>query len=577
MTSAAVPPGLGQPPDRRAGTGAAGGARRPIVLSVDDDPQVLRAAARDLRGHLGSDYRVLSAGSGTEALEVLRGLDERGEEPALLLADQRMPGMTGVEFLREARTLFPSARRVLLTAYADTQAAISAINEARLDHYLLKPWDPPEDRLFPTVSDLLADWVSERRPGFEGVRVVGARYTRSSHALREFLTRQQVPFRFLDAGEPAGAELLAGSGQSTTPVVLVPGQALLVRPSAAMVAAALGLSTEASGQHYDLVVAGAGPAGLAAAVYGGSEGLSTLLIDREALGGQAGTSSRIENYLGFPQGVSGAELARRARDQVLKFGVEVLSTQEVVRLDVSGPARVVHLSDGRSVTCSVLLLATGVSYNRLEVSGAEPFEGQGLYYGAAMTEAESSAGEAVYIVGGANSAGQAAMYFSQQAASVTLLVRGDSLEKGMSAYLIDEIRNVPNIDVRTRTRITALLGKDRLECLTLHDDATGREQSVPADAVFTFIGARPHTDWLDGAVARDGDGFILAGPDLPADPATGRPVGWELDRDPYLLETSVPGVFVAGDARHRSIKRVTTGVGDGAMAVQFMHRYLGTL
>jgi thioredoxin reductase (NADPH) len=551
--------------------------RRPVVLTVDDDPQVLRAVARDLRGCFGSDYRVLSAGSGSEAMEILTRLEERGEEPALLLADQRMPEMTGVEFLRKARMIFPSARRVLLTAYADTEAAISAINEARLDHYLLKPWDPPEERLFPTVTDLLADWTSERRPGFDGIRVIGARFARSSHELREFLTRQQVPFRFLDAGEPDGAQALEDVAQTVTPVVLVPGRAPLVRPDPAQLADALGLVTTATGEHYDLVVIGAGPAGLAAAVYGGSEGLSTLLVERSAMGGQAGTSSRIENYLGFPQGVSGAELARRARDQVLKFGVEVLNPQEVVRLEVCGPARIVHLSDGRSVSCSTLLLATGVSYNRLTTEGADRLEGQGLYYGAAMTEAETCAGADVYIVGGANSAGQAAMYFSQKAASVTLVVRGESLELAMSTYLIEEIGDVPTISVRTRTRITEFHGDDRLEALTLVDDKAGTEETVGAGAVFTFIGARPETSWLDGTIARDDDGFILAGPDIPRDAATGRPHGWDLEREPYLLETSVPGVFVAGDARYRSVKRVTTGVGDGAMAVQFMHRYLGTL
>jgi thioredoxin reductase (NADPH) len=550
--------------------------RRPILLTVDDDPQVLRAVARDLRSQFGSDYRVLAAGSGHEALELLDGLQQRGEEPALLLADQRMPSMTGVEFLRKARAMFPGARRVLLTAYADTQAAISAINEARLDHYLLKPWDPPEERLFPTISDLLSDWRSERRPEFEGVRVVGARFARSSHQLRDFLTRQQVPFQFLDAGEPAGQKALAQAGQEVSPMVLLPGQEPLIAPTLAQFASALGLPTTAAGEHYDLIVIGAGPAGLAAAVYGGSEGLSTLLVERDALGGQAGTSSRIENYLGFPQGVSGAELARRARDQVLKFGVEVLSPQEVVGLEVCGPARVVHLSDGRSVSCSVLLLATGVSYNRLTTPGADQVEGQGLYYGAAMTEADSCAGTDVYIVGGANSAGQAAMYFSQKAASVTLVVRGDSLARAMSTYLIEEIARVPNIRVCTCTQISRFHGDDRLESITLVD-ADGTEETVSAGAVFTFIGARPQTAWLDGTIARDEDGFILAGPDLPRDPETGRPYGWELERDPYLLETSVPGVFVAGDARYRSVKRVTTGVGDGAMAVQFMHRYLGTL
>ncbi len=552
-------------------------ARRPVLLAVDDDPQVLRAVARDLRGQFGGAYRVLSAAGGEEALDLLRALDERGEEPALLLADQRMPGMTGVGFLRAARSVFPSARRVLLTAYADTEAAIAAINEARLDHYLLKPWDPPEQSLFPVVADLLADWASEHRPSFVGVRVVGARYARSSHLLRDFLTRQQVPFRFLDAEEDDGRAALAAQPDGRRlPLVLLPDHDPLEDPTTTELADALGLVTRAATDHYDLVIVGAGPAGLAAAVYGGSEGLSTLLIDRDAPGGQAGTSSRIENYLGFPQGLSGAELARRARDQVSKFHVETLTPQEVTRLEVAGPAKVVHLADGRSVTCSVLLLATGVAYNRLDVPGAEHFEGQGLYYGAALTEVETCAGRDVYVVGGANSAGQAAMFLSQQATSVTLVVRGDSLEHGMSAYLVDELRTVPNVHVRLRSRVSALLGGDSLECVTLADDATGTEQTVPAAAVFTFIGARPSTQWLRGVVELDREGFVLAGPDIGRDPATGRPSGWDLEREPYLLETSVPGVFVAGDVRHRSVKRVTTGVGDGAMAVQFMHRVLGT-
>jgi thioredoxin reductase (NADPH) len=562
-------------PDLVVGTPAAP-HRRPVLLAVDDDPQVLRAVARDLRGQFGKTYRVLSAGGGQEALDLLRELDARGDEPALLLADQRMPGMTGVGFLREARVIFPSARRVLLTAYADTDAAIAAINEARLDHYLLKPWDPPEESLFPVVHDLLADWASEHKPGFIGVRVVGPRYGRASHELRDFLTRQLVPFRFLDVEELDGAALHEANPDVTLPMVLLPDRAPLAGPSTEELAAALGLATRATGEHYDLVIVGAGPAGLAAAVYGGSEGLSTLLVDRDAPGGQAGTSSRIENYLGFPQGVSGAELARRARDQATKFNVEMLTPQEVVRLEVAGPAKVVHMRDGRSVTCSVLLLAMGVAYNRLDVPEAERFEGLGLYYGAALTEADTCAGVDVFIVGGANSAGQAAMFFSTKARSVTLVVRGDSLGKGMSAYLVDEVAAVPNINVRLRSRIVGLEGREQLECVRIRDDVTGEEETLHAGGVFTFIGARPATEWLDGVVVRDTEGFVCAGPDLPRDAETGQVAGWDLDRDPYLLETNVPGVFVAGDVRHRSIKRVTTGVGDGAMAVQFMHRYLGT-
>ncbi|MGZ4793065.1 MAG: FAD-dependent oxidoreductase, partial [Ilumatobacteraceae bacterium] len=500
---------------------------------------------------------------------------ERGEEPALLLADQRMPEMTGVEFLRKARMIFPSARRVLLTAYADTEAAISAINEARLDHYLLKPWDPPEERLFPTVTDLLADWTSERRPGFDGVRVVGTRFARSSHELREFLTRQQVPFRFLDAGEPDGAQALQDVAQTVTPVVLVPGREPLVRPDSAQLAAALGLVTTATGEHYDLVVIGAGPSGLAAAVYGASEGLRTAIIEREAPGGQAAQSARIENYLGFPNGLSGADLSHRAVTQARRLGAEMVLARNVVALEGRGQIHAVRFDDGTEIEARAVLVTTGVSYRLLEAPGLAALTGRGVFYGASAGDAPRTAGDDVYIVGAANSAGQAALNLAKHARRVVMLVRGDSLHKSMSRYLVERIEATPNIDVRLHTEIVSGSGTDNLESLTLVDRWTGVEETVATNWLYAFIGAFPHTDWLGDEIARDSKGFILTGPDVAA--LDGEGPRWPLQRAPFLLESSRPGVFAAGDVRLASMKRVASAVGEGSSAVSLVHLYLETV
>ncbi|MFJ9845913.1 FAD-dependent oxidoreductase [Kitasatospora sp. NPDC101155] len=547
-------------------------AHKPVILAVDDDPQVLRAVRRDLRSAYAEDYRVLSASSAAEALSVLDTLDERSQDPALFLVDQRMPDMTGVDFLLEAVSRFPDAKRVLLTAFAETDAAITAINRVRLDYYLMKPWDPPAERLFPVLDDLLSDWAAAYRPAYRGIRVVGHPVSAGTHLVRDFLTRNGAPFRFLNAEtDPEARLLLAEHPQARLPLVVFPEGVPLHAPGAAELAVRLGLATTASRPHYDTVIVGAGPAGLAAGVYAASEGLSTLLLDADSPGGQAGTSSLIENYLGFPAGLSGGDLARRAVSQAARFGAELLHPVDVVGLQRDDPARILTLADGSEISAETVLVATGVSYNRLEVPGAERFEGEGLYYGAATTESSSCLSHHVHIIGGANSAGQAAIHFSRYAARVTVLVRGDSLEAGMSRYLVDEIRRTPNIEVRLATRVLALDGADRLERITLLDDATGRRTVEPANFVFTFIGARPRTGWLDGVVDCDDHGFVLTGPDLMG---SGKPpASWPPGRDPYLLETNVPGVFAAGDVRANSIKRVASGVGEGAMAVAFIHRY----
>lgn len=539
--------------------------RRPVVLAVDDDPQVLRAVRRDLRRSYSKDYRVITVASAAEALEVLDDLVSRKEEPALLLSDQRMPDTSGVDFLRRSLTLFPDARRVLLTAYADTDAAIAAINEARLDHYLMKPWDPPEERLYPVLDDLLADWQAAHNATWQGIRVIGLRFSAATHEVRDFLTRQIVPFRYTDA--EADPEAAAGL---TLPVVEFPDGTRLAAPSITRLAAYLGLSTVAERRAYDLVIVGAGPSGLAAAVYGASEGLSTVAVDREAPGGQAGTSSRIENYLGFPAGLSGSQLAQRATAQAKRLGAEILAPQEVVGLRLEGPVKIVELADGSEITAQAVVLATGVSYNRLDVPGAAALEGAGLYYGAALTEAQSCEGLVVYVVGGANSAGQGAMYFARYARKVVMLIRGDSIEKNMSQYLIDQIAATSNIEVRTRTQVVGVEGEARLECLRLsHEGTTSIE---PADALFTFIGAAPRTDWLPAEIARDERGFVLTGADLTDERLTA--AGWPDRQPPFLLETSVPGVFATGDVRSGAMRRVASAVGEGAMSVAFTHRYL---
>ncbi len=546
---------------------------KPVILSVDDDPDVLRAIGRDLRQEYGADYRVMRADSGNSALSALKELKLTNEPVALLLVDQRMPGMTGVDFLSEATPLYPDAKRVLLTAYADTEVAIRAINEVKTHYYLLKPWDPPEQHLYPVLTDLLDEWSAGYRPVFEGIRVIGHRWSRPSHDITNFLARNQVPYEWLDIEDRDTVGALLESADvdgGTLPVVIFPDGASLEAPSTQQVAEKSGLRTQAGNPFYDLIVVGAGPAGLAAGVYGGSEGLSTLVIERQAPGGQAGESSRIENYLGFPSGLSGADLARRAVAQVQRFGVEMLSTQEVTGIRTKEHYRGVMLGDGTALDCHALVIATGVSYRKLEVPGVETLTGAGVYYGAAMTEGDGVKGEDVYIVGGANSAGQAAMYFSQFAKNVYILVRESSIEKGMSAYLVDQIRATNGITVMTETHVAEAHGEGRLEGLTLRR-ASGGTEKVPAKALFIFIGAVPRTDWVGDALARDSSGFIMSGFDMSG---KNRPDDWSLERDPFPLETSLPGVFVAGDVRHSSIKRVASAVGEGAMAVSFVHRYL---
>jgi thioredoxin reductase (NADPH) len=623
---------------------------KPILFTIDDDPDVLRALERDLRQQYAERFRVMRASSGASALGALHQLRDRQSAVALLLVDQRMPQMSGVELLEKALPLFPAAKRVLLTAYADTDAAIRAINSAHIDHYLLKPWDPPADRLYPVLDDLLDEWLASYKPPFEGVRVVGHRWSPKSFEVRDFLARHGVPYRWMDvesdaearrlaavaaregnggAGPGAGgaapadgaAEMVAGAaagaasvgetaagstGESGVagagaagaaaaapagaapadgsqawspvgrlPVVFFGDGGFLIEPSRAELAERIGLRTRAESRFYDLVIVGAGPAGLAAAVYGASEGLRTLMVERDAPGGQAGTSSRIENYLGFPSGLSGAELARRAVAQAQRFGVEILTPQEATGLRREDPYRIVTLSDGSEVSCHALVVATGVSYRKLPVPGIERLTDAGVYYGAAMTEAMSCKGEDVYLVGGANSAGQAAMYFSRYARRVVILVRGSSLARSMSSYLVDQIAKTPNVEVRFNAQVAGVHGGETLESIDLADARGGAVETVPARSLFIFIGAEPRTAWLEGMVERDAHGFLLAGSDLVRDGKP--PAGWNVDRQPYLLETSVPGVFVAGDVRRGSVKRVASGVGEGSITVSFVHQHLANL
>ncbi len=549
---------------------------KPVIFAVDDEPSVLAAVARDLRRRYGADYRVMRASSGREALDELRAVKLRNEVVALLVADQRMPGMTGVELLREAIPLFPDAKRVLLTAYADTDAAIRAINEVRLDHYLMKPWHPPEENLYPVLDDLLDDWRAGFQPAFEGVRVIGHRWSAEGHSIRDFLARNLIPYRWLDIesdAEAAEFRRLAGASDAPLPVVILPDGTAVLRPTIAGLADCLGLHTRAESETYDLVVVGAGPAGLAAAVYGASEGLRTLLVEREAPGGQAGTSSSIENYLGFPVGLSGGDLARRAVAQARRFGAEILAPMEATRLDTRNGYHVVTLSNGSTVAAQALLVATGVSYRLLDVPGADRLAGAGLFYGAAITEALGVKDQDVFVVGGGNSAGQAALYLGRYARSVTILVRGRSLADSMSQYLIERIGEAENVRLRTLASVGELHGEQSLEAVSILDADTGKVERMPARAVFVFIGAVPRTEWLNGGVQVDAQGYVLSGPDLERE-AGKRPRGWLADRDPFWLETSIPGVFVAGDLRHRSTKRIASAVGEGAMAVQFVHQHL---
>jgi len=546
---------------------------RPILLAIDDDVSVLEAVVQDLRRHYGATYRVMRAASGKAALDTLAQLKTRDEPVALLLSDQRMPGMTGVEFLEQARDLYPEARRVLLTAYADTEAAIRAINTARIHYYLNKPWDPPEEKLYPVLTDLLEDWKAGYQPPFEGVRVIGHRWSLKDHNVRDFLSRNHVPYRWLDvAGSEDALKLLKERAldPDQLPVVLFGDGRWLVDPEVENLAARVGLSTQAAQEFYDIVVVGAGPAGLAAGVYGASEGLRTLVIEPEAPGGQAGSTSRIENYLGFPSGITGSDLGRRAHVQASRFGAEFL-TQRATGLRIDGQYRFVQLADGREVSSHVVLLAPGVQYRKLDVSGAERLAGRGIYYGAALVEAVACKGEEVFMVGGANSAGQAALHFAKFACKVTMLVRGAGLSATMSKYLIDEIERTSNIVLEPKTQVLEAIGEERLEGLRLLGPQG--ESVVPATSLFVFIGAAPGTSWLPPSILRDEKGFVLAGPDLRIEGKL--PEGWREPREPFLLESSVPGVFVAGDVRHGSIKRVASAVGEGSIAVQFAHQYLG--
>jgi thioredoxin reductase (NADPH) len=550
---------------------AADEPNRPAILAVDDEPTVLAAVARDLRRGFGEHYRILRAGSGPEALELLEELRRRGDQLALTIADQRMPGMEGTELLTKARAIYPDAKRVLLTAYADTQAAIAAINEVALDYYLLKPWDPPEEQLFPVVADLLGAWDAGAALLSGGVRVIGHRFSKESHLLRDFLARNRVPGRWLDVerdGEARELLLIADVPEERLPVVLLEDGSVLEQPTVLELAERLGVAGRPASDHYDLVIVGGGPAGLAAAVYGASEGLRTVMVESEAPGGQAGQSSRIENYLGFPAGLSGADLARRATSQARRLGAELLTISDAKALRVEGAGRIVELTSGVELSANTVLVASGVSYRRLPAAGFDDFTGAGIYYGGAMTEARSCSDQHVVVIGGANSAGQAAVYFSGYARKVTMVVRADSLAKSMSHYLIEQINMIGNVEVLNCTEVVAALGEAaRLTALRLRNADDGSEREVGVDACFVFIGALPRTEWLADVVARDARGFVLAGSDVPKQ-------GWPLPREPHPLETSVPGVFVAGDVRSRSIKRVASAVGEGSMAVSLIHEYL---
>jgi thioredoxin reductase (NADPH) len=548
---------------------------KPVLLTVDDDAEVLRAVERDLRREYGNRFRVMRANSGESALDTLRQLKLRNNPVALLLVDQRMPRMSGVEFIEQANTIYPEAKRALLTAYADTEAAIGAINKARVDYYLMKPWDPPEDNFYPVLNDLLDDWLASFRPPFEGIRVLGHRWSPQALEIKSFLAGNHVPYQWLDVETDAEAgRMLEGAPDRKLPLVVFPDGEQLEAPNAAQMAQKIGLRTRADQQFYDLIIIGGGPAGLAAAVYGASEGLKTVMVERQAPGGQAGTSSRIENYLGFPSGLSGADLARRAVTQARRFGVETLAA-EAVGMRCQDSYRFVQLADGGELSSHVILISTGVAWRKLDVPGTERLAGAGVYYGAAMTEAFSCRDEEVYVVGGANSAGQAAMHLSKYARQVTMLVRGVSLAATMSQYLIDQIAATPNITVRRRANVVEAHGDANLEAITVADANTDTRETLPTKSLFIFIGAQPHTDWLAGKLERDEHGFILSGRDLLRDGR--KPNGWTLEREPFLLETSVPGIFVAGDVRHGSVKRVASSVGEGSIAVQFIHQYLSKL
>jgi thioredoxin reductase (NADPH) len=551
---------------------------KPIIMTLDDEPHVLNAIARDLQSHYRSDYQIVKVGSGSEALETVQEFKRRNAPIALFLVDQRMPAMSGVEFLAEATKLYPEARKVLLTAYADTDAAIASINAIDLDYYLMKPWDPPEERLYPVLDDLLSDWLASAQLPYDGIRVAGTLWSPGSHNVKEFLARSQIPYQWLDIERDAEARELVeatAEGPPRLPMVFFPDGSVLVDPDRGSLAEKVGLRAPAQQPFYDLIIIGAGPAGLAAAVYGASEGLRTVVIEKDVAGGQAGTSARIENYLGFPKGISGADLTRRAVTQAKRLGAEILTAQEVTGVRIQDPYRLVTLDDGSELIAGALLIATGVRLRELAVPGIEPLVGASVYYGAASSEAVHYQGKRVFVIGGANSAGQGAVFLARYASQVTMLIRGDSLKKSMSQYLIDQIERTANIAVLAHTEVAAVTGTDHLETVTLKNNANGATETVPGDAIFVFIGAVPHSEVVAEIVERTPEGFILTGPDLIRDGR--RPKNWRLKRDPFLLETSVPGIFAAGDVRHGVVRRVASAVGQGAIAVSFVHEYLETV
>ncbi|WP_029135626.1 FAD-dependent oxidoreductase [Nakamurella lactea] len=550
---------------------------KPIILSVDDDPQVSAAIARDLRSRYAERYRIVRAASGAEALDVLATLALRDQPVALIAADQRMPQMTGTEMLTAARPQAPDAKLLLLTAYADTDVAIAAINDIGLDYYLLKPWDPPQERLYPVVDDLLDDWQRAHPDRTSDVRVIGHRWSDRSHEVKNFLARNYVPYSWYDVETDAeGRRLsdLAGASTADLPLVLPPDGPPLRAPTSLDLAAALGLRTRARQPLYDVCIVGGGPAGLAAAVYAASEGLSTVIVEREAPGGQAAQSAAIENYLGFPKGLTGSDLAQRAIAQVSRFGAEMVLARDIVGFQARGPVRTVQFDGGGEIESRALIVATGVSYRHLQGQGIDEFTGRGIYYGINATDAAQCEGDDVYLVGGANSAGQAALNLARYAKRVVLVVRGASLTTTMSQYLVDRITSAPTIEVRCRTEVTGCRGDGHLESLTLTDRDTGEREEVAAGWLFVFIGASPRTDWLGAQVTRDDFGFVVTGAELRRMPGQ---LHWPLAREPFLLETSVPGVFAAGDVRQDSMKRVASAVGEGAMAVHLVHRYLADL
>lgn len=547
---------------------------KPAIIAVDDDPQVAAAVARDLRTRYAENYRIVAANSGAEALEAVQQLKDRGDSVALLLADQRMPQMEGTEFLTEAREIDAKAKRLLLTAYADTEAAIRAINEVDLDYYLMKPWDPPEDKLYPVIDEMLEDWLANNPAPFDGIRVIGSIWSPRTHDVKDFLARNQVPYRFLDVerDEAAAAMLEAAGGKM--PTVLLPGGEQLIQPDRAGLASKIGMHTAAEAPFYDLIVVGGGPAGLAGAVYGSSEGLSTAMLEREAPGGQAGTSSRIENYLGFPTGIAGGDLARRAATQAVRLGAELITAVEAESVRLEDNVKIIQCADGTELRCHAILIATGMTVRKLPLAGYEKYEGAGVYYGAAPSEAASYEGKDVFIVGGANSAGQAAMMFSRHASKVTIIVREASLQIGMSQYLIDQIDGRDNIDVMVNTEVVDVIGGDHIEHISLRDKSSGEELQLPASAIFIFVGFVPHSSVVADLVRTDDHGFIYTGMDIFHED---KPETWNLEREPYMLETSVPGIFAAGDVRHGVVRRVASAVGQGSIAISMVHKYLETV